>query len=294
MQALAAHAGVALTNARLVERLRHISLHDTLTGLPNRRKLLADLRQAAQAPGLVGVLLLDLDRFKEVNDALGHSIGDQVLREVGRRLRHRFGERGTIARLGGDEFAMIIANATAAGEILTVAEKLRRTIEEPIAVGDLVLRTQASIGVCFVGEHGTDPEQLLQRADVAMYAAKQARTGVRVYRAEDDQNTPRRLALLTELRTAVEQHTIEVVYQPKVDPVSRRVVGAEALSRWCSASGPVPPDDFIPLAERSGLIMALTRHVLDTALASCAAWRGAGHELSVAVNLSPQTIIDLR
>jgi diguanylate cyclase (GGDEF)-like protein len=292
MQALAAHAGVALTNVRLVERLRQVSLHDTLTGLPNRRKLLADLRQAAEVPGVVGVLLLDLDRFKEVNDALGHAIGDQVLREVGRRLQHRFGDRGTIARVGGDEFAMIVTNATVAGEVLAVADELRRTVGEPIAVGELTLRTQASIGVCFVGEHGTDPDQLLQRADVAMYAAKQARTGVRVYRTEDDQNTPRRLALLTELRTAVEQDTIEVVYQPKVDPVSRRVVGAEALSRWRSANGPVPPDEFIPLAERSGLIMPLTRHVLDTALASCAAWRLAGHELSVAVNLSPQTITD--
>jgi diguanylate cyclase (GGDEF)-like protein len=292
MQALAAHAGVALTNVRLVERLQHISVTDALTGLPNRRKLLAELQQAVGTPGIVGVLLLDLDRFKEVNDALGHTIGDRVLREVGNRLQHRFAGRGTVARLGGDEFAMIIANASTPSEVLAVADELRRTVEEPIPVGDLALRAQASIGVCFAPDHGTDPDQLLQRADVAMYAAKQARSGVRVYQVEDDQNTPRRLSLLTELRTAVETGAITVVYQPKVDPVSGRVLGAEALSRWRSADGPVSPDEFIPLAERSGLILPLTRHVLDTALASCADWRRTGHELSVAVNLSPQTIAD--
>jgi diguanylate cyclase (GGDEF)-like protein len=292
MQALAAHAGVALTNIRLVERLRHISVTDALTGLPNRRQLLADLSDAAGTPGVVGVLLLDLDRFKEVNDALGHAIGDRVLREVGTRLQHRFAGRGTVARLGGDEFAMVIAGATTPAEVLDIAYELRGTVEEPIPVGDLALRTQASIGVCYAPEHGADPDQLLQRADVAMYAAKQARTGVRVYQVEDDQNTPRRLSLLTELRTAVEQAAIEVVYQPKVDPASGRVLGAEALSRWQSAEGPVSPEEFIPLAERSGLILPLTRHVLHTALASCAEWRRAGHELSVAVNLSPQSITD--
>jgi diguanylate cyclase (GGDEF)-like protein len=292
MQALAAHAGIALTNIRLVERLRHISVTDTLTGLPNRHKLLADLGQAAAMPGIVGVLLLDLDRFKEVNDALGHAIGDQVLREAGHRLQQRFAGRGTVARLGGDEFAMIVVDASTPGEVLDLADELRRALEEPIPVGDLALRTQASIGVCFAPEHGTEPELLLQRADVAMYAAKQARAGVRVYQVEDDQNTPRRLLLLTELRTAVDQGAIEVVYQPKVDPVSGRVLGAEALSRWLSSDGPVSPDEFIPLAERSGLILPLTRHVLNAALASCADWRRAGHELSVAVNLSPQTITD--
>ncbi|MEV6844635.1 EAL domain-containing protein [Actinoplanes sp. NPDC051411] len=292
MRALAAHAGVALTNVRLLERLRHISVTDALTGLPNRRKLLAELQQAAEVPSTVGVLLLDLDRFKEVNDALGHTIGDRVLREVGNRLQHRFAGRGTVARLGGDEFAMIISGARTPGDLLAVADEVRRTVEEPIPVGDLVLRTQASIGVCLAPEHGSDPEQLLQRADVAMYAAKQARSGVRVYQAEDDRNTPRRLSLLTELRTAVETGAVTVVYQPKVEPASGRVLGAEALSRWRSADGPVPPDEFIPLAERSGLILPLTRHVLNTALAACADWRRAGHDLSVAVNLSPQTIAD--
>jgi diguanylate cyclase (GGDEF)-like protein len=294
MEALAAHAGVALTNVRLVERLRHIGLHDALTGLPNRRKLLADLQRTAEAPepasGVAGVLLFDLDRFKEINDALGHVIGDQVLREIGRRLVEQFGDRATVARLGGDEFALAVPHADTTDEVIELAKQLRRAVEEPIGVGELALTTQASIGVCFSPEHGTDPELLLQRADVAMYAAKQSREGIRVYRIQDDQNTPRRLALMADLRAAVEGGAIEVVYQPKVDPVTRQVLGAEALSRWQNRGATVTPDEFIPLAERSGLILPLTRHVLDTAVGACAAWRRAGHHLSVAVNLSPLVI----
>jgi len=294
MEALAGHACVALANVRLVEKLRHIGLHDALTGLPNRRKLLADLQQVATAPspaaGVAGVLLFDLDRFKEINDALGHVIGDQVLLEIGRRLQQRFGDRATVARLGGDEFALVIPHAETTDQVLELAGELRHAVAEPIRVGELALATQASIGVCFFPTHGTDPDQLLRRADVAMYAAKQARSGIRVYRTADDQNTPRRLALLADLRTAVEGGGIDLVYQPKIDPVTRRVLGAEALSRWRHHDTSVPPDEFIPLAEQSGLILPLTWHVLDTAVASCAAWRRAGHQLSVAVNLSPHVI----
>ena len=199
MEALAAQAGVALTNARLVDRLRHIGMHDALTDLENRLGLLAELSRAIEEmpeqSGVVGVLLLDLDRFKEINDALGHVVGDRVLREVGARLHSRFEGRATVARLGGDEFALVVPGAATTDEVLAVADELRRTVEELIEVDELALTTPASIGVCFAPEHGTDPDQLLQRADVAMYAAKQARAGVRVYQAADDRNTPRRLAL---------------------------------------------------------------------------------------------------
>jgi EAL domain-containing protein (putative c-di-GMP-specific phosphodiesterase class I) len=140
--------------------------------------------------------------------------------------------------------------------------------------------------------HGTNPDLLLQRADVAMYVAKQTRVGVHLYEPADDQDTPRRLALLTDLRSAVEHGAVQVAYQPKVDPVTRRVIGAEALARWTRADGPVAPDEFIPLAERSGLIAPMTEHILDTALTACASWRRAGHPLSVAVNLSPQMLTD--
>ncbi|GIE94440.1 putative bifunctional diguanylate cyclase/phosphodiesterase [Paractinoplanes rishiriensis] len=296
LEAVAAHAGVTLTNAHLLDRLRQIGLHDALTGLPNRRLVLDDLREALERrpeTGVVGVLLLDLDRFQEINDALGHVVGDSVLREVGSRLQHLFGERATVGRLGGDEFALVIPSAASAEAVLDLAYEVYRAVVEPIEVGELTLSTPASIGVCLAPEHGSDPDTLVQRADVAMYAAKNARAGVRVYQAEDDRNTPRRLALMADLRAAVEQNRLEVHYQPKVDPASGRVIGAEALSRWFRADGTVPPDEFILLAERSGLIRTLTRNVLDTALAACAGWRRDGHhDMTVAVNLSPQTIAD--
>ena len=295
LEALAAHAGVALTNARLLDRLRHIGLHDALTGLPNRRQLLADLEGALAArppTGVVGVLLFDLDRFQEINDALGHAVGDDVLREIGVRLRDRFGDRATVARLGGDEFALVVPAAATATDVFDLAHELHRAVAEPIEIGDLTLTTPPSVGVCVAPGHGTDPDRLLQQADVAMYAAKHDRDGVRLYRAEDDRNTPRRLALMAELRVAVAQGRLDVHYQPKVDPSTGRVIGAEALSRWYRDDGPVPPDEFIPLAERSGLIRPLTRHVLNTALAACASWRRDGHDMTVAINLSPQMIAD--
>ncbi|GGJ78493.1 hypothetical protein GCM10010123_05580 [Pilimelia anulata] len=296
MQALAAHAGVALTNVRLVDRLRHIGLHDALTDLPNRRQFLAHLQDATDAitatPCTVGVLLLDLERFKEVNNALGHDVGDGLLREVARRLTARVGARGTVARLGGDEFAVVIPRAWSTDEILALADDLRRSIEEPVSVGDLTLTTRASVGVCFAPEHGVDADRLLQRADIALYAAKQTRAGTRVHRPEDDHGTRRRLALMGDLREAIADRTLTVAYQPKVDPATGAVLGAEALARWQHAEGTVPPDEFIPLAERAGLIRPLTNLILDTALAACAGWHRAGHPISVAVNLSPRVLAD--
>jgi diguanylate cyclase (GGDEF)-like protein len=296
LQAVVAHAAVALTNARLVEQLSHSARHDSLTGLPNRHQLVADLRQAVldrpDATSQVGVLLLDLDRFKDINDALGHTIGDSVLREVGHRIGARVGDRATVARLGGDEFGVLISAAASEDEVLALAADLHAELEKPTMVAGLALTTQASIGVCLSPRHGTDPDQLLQKADIAMYVAKRSRTGVHVYRPEDDQDTPRRLALLTDLRSAVERSAVQVAYQPKVDPATGRVLGAEALARWSRADGPVPPDEFIPLAERAGLIAPLTEHILHTALAACASWRRAGHPLTVAVNLSPQMLTD--
>ena len=296
MEAMSSHAGVKLSEVRLVERLQHTASHDSLTGLPNRQRFLTDLQASTDAigtrGGTVGVLLLDLDRFKDVNDALGHDIGDDLLREIGHRLHHRFGRHGTVSRLGGDEFAMIIRDVADEDEIVTLADDVRRTVELPTPVGELILTTQASIGVCIAPEHGLDPNRLLRRADLAMYAAKESRAGIRVYLPDDDRDTARRLTLMTALRTAIHDGALAVVYQPKVDPRTGRVVGAEALTRWQHAGQPVPADEFIPLAERSGLIRPLTRHVLDIALANCAAWRRAGHLISVAVNLSPHIVAD--
>jgi diguanylate cyclase (GGDEF)-like protein len=298
LQAISSHAGVTLSEVRLLERLRHTAAHDPLTGLPNRQRFLTDLQEATDRVraegGVVGVLLLDLDRFKDVNDALGHDIGDDLLRQIGTRLDDRYGRHGTVARLGGDEFALLVQDAAEESDVVALAEDVRRTVALPAAVGGLSLAAQVSIGICVAPQHGLDANRLLRRADLAMYAAKESRTGTRTYQPDDDRDTARRLTLMAGLRAAVDAGELTVVYQPKVDPRTGRVLGAEALTRWQFQGRPVPPDEFIPLAERSGLIEPLTRHVLDTALAECATWRAAGHPLTVAVNLSPGMVADPR
>ena len=303
LQAMANHASVALANSRLVERLRqeaaekeHLALHDPLTDLPNRRHLYR-LLDAALAPephgsGCTAVLMMDLDRFKEINDALGHDIGDALLCKVGERLRRRLDGRGTVARLGGDEFAMLLEVASPQDAAI-VGKELARELERPVHIGHLTLHPRASVGIALAPEHGRDSGTLLRRADVAMYAAKQARVGVRVYRTTDDQNTPQRLSLIGDLREAVDRADTTVMFQPKVDPATGTVVGAEALCRWHHPEhGSIAPDVFIPLAEHSGLIRPLTLHVLDVSLRNCAAWHRAGRPMHVAVNLSPNTLLD--
>ncbi|MEV4639224.1 EAL domain-containing protein [Actinoplanes sp. NPDC049548] len=296
LQALAGHAGVALRNARLVEMLRHTGLTDPLTDLPNRRRFVTELQEelesARTTSHLVGVLLLALDRFKDINAGLGHDVGDRVLREVGRRLHSELGDRYALARVGGDEFALLVADAKISADVLTAAYHVRSVLARPIAIDDVAITAQASIGVAYAPDHGSDAERLLQQADIALHAAKDARSGVRVYRPEDDRHTPRRLRIMGELRTAVETGALDVVYQPKVSAATGEVVGVEALSRWNHAEGPVAPDEFIQLAERSGLIGALTLNVLDQALAAYATWRSAGHDVPVAVNVSPLSLAE--
>jgi diguanylate cyclase (GGDEF)-like protein len=303
LQAMANHASVSLANARLVDRLRqeavekeHLALHDPLTDLPNRRLWyrLLDAALAPQAHQLAhtAVLMLDLDRFKEINDALGHDTGDALLREVGERLRSRLHGRGAVARLGGDEFAMLVAVASPE-DATAIGNELVRDLERAVHVGQLVLHPRASVGIALGPDHGQDSGTLLRRADIAMYAAKRARAGVRIYRATDDENTPQRLALVSDLRDAIERHDIAIAFQPKVDPTTGTVVGAEALSRWYHPEhGFITPDVFIPLAEHSGLIRPLTLHVLNISLHNCAAWHRAGHRMHVAVNISPNTLLD--
>jgi diguanylate cyclase (GGDEF)-like protein len=299
LQAMANHASVALANGRLVNRLReeanereHLALHDPLTGLPNRRQLYRLLDAALAAEPCTAVMMMDLDRFKEINDALGHDIGDALLRVVAERLRRRLEGRGAVARLGGDEFAMLVP-VDSPEDAAAIGHELGRELERAVHIGHLTLHPRASIGIALAPEHGPDSGTLLRRADVAMYAAKQARSGVRIYRATDDQNTPQRLALIGDLRDAIERQEIVVVFQPKVDPATGEVLGAEALSRWFHAEhGFVAPDLFVALAEHSGLIRPLTLHVLEMALRNCAKWHRAGHRLHVAVNLSPNTLLD--
>ncbi|WP_433080929.1 putative bifunctional diguanylate cyclase/phosphodiesterase [Dactylosporangium sp. CA-052675] len=297
-QALANHASLSLTKARLLDDLRrevaqkeHLANYDPLTGLPNRQRFqaLTDRLRSAGTP--VAVLLMDLDRFKDVNDALGHDVGDQLLRLVGERLQERLGDRGTVARFGGDEFAVLLPNIRTREVAIAVGDDLGAAMEHPIPIGHLRLNARCSIGIALAPEHGHDAKTLIQRADVAMYVAKTTHTGVRVYTSDDDRNSPRRLAMVADLREAIQRHDLVVVFQPKLSTATGAVVGAEALARWHHpVHGFVPPDEFIPLAEHSGLIRSLTLHVLEVSLRRCAAWRRAGHDMHVAVNLSPNSL----
>jgi len=303
-EALANHAGAAAGRAVLVDRLRdeaaeklHFSRHDPLSGLPNRRyfhELLDEALVAARSGGTgVAVALLDLDRFKEINDALGHETGDALLCVVGERLRAHVEGRGTVARLGGDEFAVLLPTDGGTGAAVAAAAELGGVVERAIRMGPLTISARASVGVAAAPQHGDDAETLIRRADVAMYAAKENRSGLRLYEPAVDVHSPQRLALIGDLRTAVERRDLQVVFQPKVDPRSGRIVGAEALARWQHpVLGSVPPDEFIPLAEHSGLIRPLTLHVLEVALHRRAAWARAGHDLHIAVNLSPNSLMD--
>jgi diguanylate cyclase (GGDEF)-like protein len=299
-QALANHASVTLSKALLVDRLRqevsekeHLAQHDPLTGLPNRTRFNELVEEAVAGDQPAAVVLMDLDRFKEVNDALGHDIGDTLLREVGNRLQNRLNGRGVVARLGGDEFAVLLPGADSEEAAVALTAELTGALEQPIPVGALRLSTRTSAGIALAPVHGTDASTLLRRADVAMYSAKDTRSGDRVYQPEQDRHTPRRLALIGDLNQAIDRRDLQVVFQPKVDPTTGLVTGAEALARWeHPEQGFIPPDQFIPLAEHSGLIRPLTLHVLDVALRRCASWRDSGHDLDVAVNLSPNSLLD--
>jgi diguanylate cyclase len=279
-------------------RIRQQALSDALTGLPNRTLLLdrtaQAIRQADRELVPAALLLLDLDRFKEVNDTLGHHCGDQLLVQVGQRLRAALRSVDTVARLGGDEFAVLLPRISTGEGVVTVANKLHAALEEPFTLEGLALEVEASIGLALYPEHGNDPDELLQRADIAMYVAKQTHAGFVLFDPKQDQHSPRRLALLGELRRAIEGRQLLLHYQPKIDAHSGQVLGVEALVRWQHPThGLVPPGEFIPLAERTGLIGPLTHYVMDAALHQCRDWRQAGHELAVAVNVSARRLLDL-
>jgi diguanylate cyclase (GGDEF)-like protein len=282
---------------RQMEEIEYRALYDELTGLPNRTLFRDRIEQAIlgarRENGSAAVMLLDLDRFKEINDALGHETGDQLLVELGARLRDGLRGSDTVARLGGDEFGVLLP--TGAMEHATeLAERIHAALEEPFVLGELPLEVAASIGVVAYPEHGGAVDALLQHAEVAMYVAKEAHAKTAVYDAEQDTNDAARLALAGELRRAIEGGELVVYYQPKADLVSGRIVGAEALVRWQHPDrGLVPPNEFIPIAERTGLIKPLSRYVLAAALAQCAAWHRDGHELHVSVNLTIPDLLDL-
>jgi diguanylate cyclase (GGDEF)-like protein len=280
--------------ALIAERL---ALHDALTGLPNRVLLRTRTQHAIHVAGRTGtsvaVMLLDLDRFKEINDTLGHHYGDEVLRQVGERLSGLLGEEDTVARLGGDEFAILLRSIETPAAGVAVAATVRRAIAAHFDVAGVRLELGASVGIASYPEHGQDVDVLMQRADVAMYQAKEGRTGVERYVPELDGNSVQRLALAGDLRTALEREEFVLHYQPKVDLRTNAVAGAEVLLRWAHpVHGWLPPDEFIPLAEHTGLIVPLTNYVFDHALRQMGAWRAQGLDIGVAVNLSARTLIE--
>jgi diguanylate cyclase (GGDEF)-like protein len=294
-----------LTSQRRAEELhrRGEELHrrattDELTGLANRERFHAAVEEqlaAARAGGPpFAVMLIDLDHFKEVNDTLGHHYGDVVLRDLGSRLVECMDGDAIVARLGGDEFGVVPSERTVDPEALgRIALSVIERVEQPIVVDEMTLEVGASIGIARAPIDGEDAHALLRCADVAMYAAKEQRTTHAIYRAKLDRHSRRRLTVLSDFRRALETDELIIHYQPIVEIDGSRPRAAEGLVRWQHPElGLVPPDDFIPIAEQSGLIVPLTRHVLERAIAQCMQWHRAGHELTVSVNLSVRDLLD--
>jgi diguanylate cyclase (GGDEF)-like protein len=281
-----------------VERNRHQARHDSLTGLANRVQLRDRMEQALAASAdtgeLVAVLLIDLDRFKEINDSLGHSYGDALLRQVGPRLRSILRERDVVARLGGDEFAVLLPAVDGVAEARTVAERLREALHRRFDVEGVALDVEVSVGIAVSPMHGADAEELLRNADIAMYVAKEVKAGAVVFEPAEHVTAPSRLNVLGDLRRALDTDgELLLHYQPKFTLDGRHIEGLEALLRWQHPErGMVPPGEFIPVAEGTGIILRLTERVLGLALTQMRRWLDEGHPVPVAVNLSTRCLMD--
>ncbi|MEA2676326.1 MAG: hypothetical protein QOJ81_467 [Chloroflexota bacterium] len=300
LETLANHAGVAIENSRQADELAHqrdelerSSTHDSLTGLANRVlfRQKVSVAIASKQPG--AVMLLDLDRFKEVNDTLGHHNGDQLLRQVAARINRLGAARVSVARLGGDEFALLLENAPEVADVSATVDQLLAAFDAAFVVQGVTVHVEASVGISIYPAHGNDADSLMRRADVAMYQAKQGHTRYQIYERQRDPYSEARLALLGDLRRAVERGQLTVVYQPQRTSEDGEIRSVEALVRWQHPQrGELPPDEFIGLAERSDVIHALTRHVLETAIEQCAIWASDGRDVRVAVNLSARNLHD--
>ena len=280
------------------DRNRHQATHDALTGLANRVLLRDRIEQAlagaSRTAAEVAVLLIDLDRFKEINDTLGHSYGDELLRQVGPRLESVIRDGDTVARLGGDEFAVLLPVVDGADEARMVAERLREALHRRYEVQGVALDLEASVGIALSPWHGTDVEELLRNADIAMYVAKEVKAGAVLFVPEEHTTGRSRLTVLGDLRTALEAgDELFLQYQPKVTLDGERIEGLEALLRWQHPErGLVPPSEFIPIAEGTGIIIRLTERVLGMALGTLRDWLDRGLSVPVAVNLSARCLLD--
>ena len=303
-EALVAHVATALHNDRLLERSVYDATHDGLTGLPNRGLLTQRLAEVL-TQGPATVLIVDLDRFGQINDTLGSPSGDEVLVEVAARLVRCAPAGATVARVGNDEFSLLVPGIEDVTHALAVGGSVRDALLEPVHVSGLALDGSGAVGVAVSPLHGSDAQLLLRRAEAALRLAKEGEPPVQAWRASLDSTDPRRLALIGELRKALERDELELHYQPKValqagaaQPGATRtqagaVKGVEALVRWRHpVEGLLPADDFLPMAERTGLIVPLTAVVMRMALAQCRAWLDAGWHIPVAVNLSVRGLLD--
>ena len=282
------------------DALERQARHDALTGLPNRTllydRLRDSIRQALHTGERFALLVVDLNRFKEINDTLGHPIGDLVLQQIAERLHRLLRSSDMVARLGGDEFAILLSPVLDRFAVTNLAERLERALEAPLLCKGLTLDVDASVGAAIFPDDGTDMTELMQKADVAMYVAKNAGLPMAFYDPDEDHHNVRHLTLVSltgELARAIEGEELELHYQPKISIPTHEVIGVESLARWHHPEyGFVPADEFVAVAEHAGLIHSLTEWSLRSAIEQCARWNAAGIDLHVAVNLSAKTLHD--
>lgn len=283
--------------AALEYKAMHDATHDVLTDLPNRVLLRDRLEQAIHLAHRerrkLALCILDLNRFKEINDTLGHYNGDRLLKQVALRLKETVRESDTLARIGGDEFALLLPDIREEKNVLRAMEKIQNAFSLHFVIDGLSLDVQASCGIACYPEHGKDADTIMQRADVAMYIAKHEHRLYTIYSKKLDSHSPQRLTLMGELREGIANDELVLHYQPKIDAGTDRLVGVEALVRWRHpAHGLMAPDQFIPLAERTGLIKELSSWVFRKAFAQANEWHARGETFSMSINLSPSTLLD--
>lgn len=278
--------------------MRHQALHDALTNLPNRVLLYDRLQQAIllclREKQTFSLIMVDLDRFKNINDTLGHHIGDLVLQQIAQRVPNVLRSSDTVARLGGDEFAVLLKGVSTHPQAIYTAEKILEAIRQPVNIEHRALHVSASLGIVLFPEHGTDPSHLMRCADIAMYSAKRTKAGLAFYDAAQDLQNTKRMALQNDLYEAiVDSKQLILYYQPKISLRTKKICGAEALIRWLHPEeGLIFPDDFIPAAEQSGLIRGLTRKVLDLALQASSEWHNKELSMPLAINISGENLQD--
>ena len=276
--------------------LEHQATHDGLTSLPNRvlfdDRIEHAIKTAERVENSFCLMILDLDNFKEVNDTLGHHVGDVLLKDVSIRLKEALRDSDTIARLGGDEFSILVEDCDVK-QAVNIAEKIHLAFEQTSKSNDLDLFVSASIGIAIFPDHGVDGQSLLRHADIAMYRAKQNHHDYSIYNAEEDEFSIQRLALISDLKSGLEHQSLSIKYQPKLNVISSAVTGVEALLRWEHKKyGMIPPEELVEMAEQTGLIIPLTRWVLEEAIKQCVIWNKSGMDLTVSVNLSVYNLKD--